>query len=682
MNSPVFLSWLKRGLASAVGEVDNGQDALALRNEIKPVLSLEDSRGVTQDVEKSFSLIGPAEVTGIDTSQVIRTVPVAGDSEVETNYFPFVEVLAPDLPWMLTPAQANRHNVLRPWLVLVCVEQREGVSFNAATVPLPQIQLRSDLIAAELPDLSESWAWVHVQSMVESSRVQEEVQKGSGSVIARLMCPRKLLPGRSYRAAVVPAFDVGRLAAMGEDVSGYTQCRQAWAHQGAQSDLVLPVYYTWTFSTHQEAADFETLARRLAPDTEGGRMGYHDCKVVNTGLLKEVELDTSFEYPGTLTDPGSKAKLLRRAATKWFQRGMRKILNETADRQIVESIPPNEYNPETDDPVFGPPLYGAWAANKFKVPPKGWLAELNLQPGMRCAAGLGARLIREHQDEFLAAAWDQAGDIKALQEELNRARLAAELGRSTARKWSALDDNKLFQVTARQHVFVNMGRTTAAERIKGSVIVPTGLTSSAFARQTRPGAIVSRRSAVKRHEPSVGVRAIEQFVAVSVQAGRRTVEQEQLANFGVSFVGPHTVTKNTSFKQVETDDIDIHGNPVINVTAVENKPLIQSGREDNVTGVTAAIRASLDPMTSIVAELNQRIKGVRLNPNLPVPTRVPVGPRFTDPLFDKLQAFGSQLVLPGVDNFSNNKVRLLAVNESWIATFLASCNHEWTREAL
>ena len=48
----------------------------------------------------------------------------------------------------------------------------------------------------------------------------------------------------------------------------------------------------------------------------------------------------------------------------------------------------------------------------------------------------------------------------------------------------------------------------------------------------------------------------------------------------------------------------------------------------------------------------------------------------------RLHALGSEVVLPGIDEFGANRVRLLEVNESWVAAFLVGANHEWAREAL
>ena len=66
----------------------------------------------------------------------MRLVPPDGAVDVEANDFPFVELVAPDLPWLLTPAQATPTvERLRPWLVLVCVEEREGIEYDAGARP-------------------------------------------------------------------------------------------------------------------------------------------------------------------------------------------------------------------------------------------------------------------------------------------------------------------------------------------------------------------------------------------------------------------------------------------------------------------------------------------------------------------------------------------------------------------
>lgn len=680
MSAPRFLPWLRRGLARGIGGPDDDPaGALPLRGAFKAIVDLADSRGVAASADVTLPLVGPGDVVGLHAGQVVRMVPPDGAVDVETNDFPFVELVVPDLPWLLTPAQATTNrDRLRPWLVLVCVEERDGIEYDATTQPLPVLRLSGADAELELPDLTESWAWAHVQSMVPKPQIDGELQSGSGAVIARLMCPRQLVGGRPYRAALVPALDVGRVAGLGQDAAQFTAARPAWTLGAMPPVVELPVYATWTFTTSAEAGDFEELARRLQPDLDGGRMGYHDAKVVDAELLPPFLGIKQFEYEGTLIDPDSHSVGLLPQARTWFEGEMRSVLAAAAGRVDVPRVAPADYDPETDDPVLGPPLYGSWAADRYTVPGGGWLAELNVEPHRRAAAGLGAKVVRDNQHEFLAAAWDQAGEVRALREELNRGRLAAEIGRSHARRLAALTDEALLQATDRLHVFVRSGLTTAAGQLRTSAIVPAAIASPAFARQTRSGSLIARRAGQARHQPTVGVRTTARFVAASVTDDDRLPNQQAVAHFGASFVGRSTVTANTTFVLVAMDTTE----GATEVVAVENAAPILSTVSDQVTGLADTVRAALDPMGSIVAGLDRRLTGIDLDHAADLPTRIPIGPRFLDPLFPKLHVLGSDLVLPGIDVFGLNRVRLVEVNEAWIAAFMAGANHEWDREAL
>ena len=66
-----------------------------------------------------------------------------------------------------------------------------------------------------------------------------------------------------------------------------------------------------------------------------------------------------------------------------------------------------------------PPLYGTWHAltkrllterNGARCREAGnWVHELNLDPRHRAAAGFGTRVVRERQEEYINAAWQQVG---------------------------------------------------------------------------------------------------------------------------------------------------------------------------------------------------------------------------------------------------------------------------------
>ena len=82
------------------------------------------------------------------------------------------------------------------------------------------------------------------------------------------------------------------------------------------------------------------------------------------------------------------------------------------------------------DPLVAPPIYGCWHAQVERVSaaPRdaGWVNALNLDPRYRAAAGLGARVIRANQERYMRVAWEQIGDVLAVNQKIRRAQLATK----------------------------------------------------------------------------------------------------------------------------------------------------------------------------------------------------------------------------------------------------------------
>ncbi len=650
----LFLPWLRRGIGQAVGGADSLSGPLVLRPELTAFVTLADDAGGSETAESPLSLLGPGDVTGIAASQVVRCEPSPGTVDYESNYLPYVELAAPELPWLLTPASATTANALRPWLVLVVVEVRSGVELTGPAV----LEIEAGLVDEELPPLEDSYAWAHVVSAVEAGDVPGEIEAGSGAVVARLVCPRRLQPGRHYRAAIVPAFAIGRDAALGRPLDSHTDLRPAWV---ADEPAELPLFYTWTFSTSPEAGDFEALCQRLQPDTEGGRIGFHKSVVDGAPLLRSFT-GAVFEAEGALSDTEAMAAELPSKAADWFVEGLTPLIEDGADRAVATEGEP--YVPERDDPVVAPPLYGCWPADRFKVPNDGWMRTLNLRPASRAAAGLGAQVVRAAQAELLAAAWDQAGDLRSVVDVLNRGRLSAELGRSQLRRFGTLGDAALLAATVRVHPFVADRGKTVARRLTDSAIVPNGLMSPAFLRATRPSGTIARFTAQKK-EP-LAARVAQTFVDASGPADERPDDVEKAAGFGRDFLpaGAQTLKITAGLRR-------------------RTAARIVTASSDDVRGLAGVLRDEFDPLASVRAGLLQRIGGLTedmLGDGLP--TRIVVGPEFPDPLFPRLIALDAELAVPGIGDFGLNRVRLLEVNERFVAGFLAGANHEWAREAL
>ena len=216
-----FVPWARRGLARAHQTPDAPGAALATRPRINVGLTLQANQDGTKATAVSgnidLSLYGPADIVGIDPRLVVRTDPKPNVTNFEPNYLAIIDFDPPDFPWLLTPARADENSRLRPWLVLVVLDR---ALVRAPVVrpgrPLPSVSLTAEQVATELPDLTESWLLAHTQSVstkaaADAAGIAGELARLPEKNVSRLVCPRRLLPRRSYVACVVPATDGGRL---------------------------------------------------------------------------------------------------------------------------------------------------------------------------------------------------------------------------------------------------------------------------------------------------------------------------------------------------------------------------------------------------------------------------------------------------------------------------------------
>ena len=156
-----FLPALRRGLAQALTTRDPLRGTLP-RGPSVPVRI--EVAGTT--VERDVRLQGPDRVTGVAAARILRREPPPDATHVETTSFPLIELAAPDLPWSYTPAAPAARGRLRPWLVLVVVEDGEGVGIRPPSGgALPVLRVGPPAVPArELPNLADSWGWAHVRA--------------------------------------------------------------------------------------------------------------------------------------------------------------------------------------------------------------------------------------------------------------------------------------------------------------------------------------------------------------------------------------------------------------------------------------------------------------------------------------------------------------------------------------
>jgi hypothetical protein len=97
----------------------------------------------------------------------------------------------------------------------------------------------------------------------------------------------------------------------------------------------------------------------------------------------------------------------------------------------------------------------------------------------------------------------------------------------------------------------------------------------------------------------------------------------------------------------------------------------------------AAAVTGLDPLLSMRASLVARIPALEgLLPEGELPAQLELAPEFTDALYWDLAELDQDVIVPGVGDFPNNRVRLLAVNGGFVGAYMAGANHEMSIEFL
>ncbi len=505
-----FLAFVRSGFAASITQPDtlgSAQPALATAP-VGVTVS-----GVAEPVRHKAVVRGPGDVIGLSASQVVRTDPIDGAVGVEPNYFAQIEFDRPDLPWLFTPAAAVGDR-LRPWIVLVVLDA-EGPA--AATVkpgaPLPVLHVSSEAATA-LPDLAASYLWAHAQAILpDGTTLQQAFAPGADPrlTISRLMCPRHLSPNRWYVAAVVPAFNVGRLAGLGQDITPEDEAKlePAWR---ADAAVDLPVYHSWRFRTGEDA-DFESLARKLKgrPLPEG--VGTRALDVSRPGAgLPALPAATSVQDTKAITwldgalRPIDSDKLPARDAdaTKTFQQTLTVLLDQPANLVMQGHA----------DPVIAPPIYGGQHALAVKVdigtvPP--WISELNLDPRTRVAAGLGTQVVQSRQEDYVARAWRQLGDVLAANRLLRSAQFARTSSLRVHARLATLDAASMLGLAHPAHQRVagvlDVGQTLYRS-LKTTRLPPITL-EPAFRRVTRASSAVTRAAG----NPALAAATVEKFAA-------------------------------------------------------------------------------------------------------------------------------------------------------------------------
>ncbi|NNN30167.1 hypothetical protein HLK59_07285 [Streptomyces sp. S3(2020)] len=583
----------------------------------------------------TLSLVGPGEVLGFDRSMVLREEPPPGTPDAAENVLATVELAHADLPWLLSPGTAlagNGQPTPQPWLVLIVLAEDEAAAPREAR-PLPVLTAP----VAALPPLAERWAWAHVEARLPDTvtdgpgakrLVEQGARNHSADVVARLMCPRRLLPDRGWIAAVVPATAAGRDAGL-RVTPGGAATADAWPVPGRDT-VDLPVYHWWTFRTGK-AGTFEDLARRLRfrPAAEAG-LGTRTIDVAKPWPAEESPGPATLPMDGALRAPGTAAPETWSDATA--QERFRGLLRERVDapaRQREEAVD------DQDIVAVGPPLYGSHHTGEQTVPaePESWLSTLNLEVRRRVAAALGTRYVQLEQEFLMARAWEQVGEIR----QANRLLAAGELAAAAAERaqhkhLDALGVADLVTVMAPVGGRLPLAAAPPEARTLSAMLaatdkMPTGAAGTSFARLIRSGGALARRA-------------------------RRGVDGE---------VPDDQRPDPVLLRGLQAMDVD-------------------------VAGLSGELRDRISPTRLQILRMTDRVPGdfwADRTPDDARPLRpIMAHPRFTVPIAEELLARWPEWALPGISALPPDSVTLLETNPEFIAALLVGLNHEFNRELL
>jgi hypothetical protein len=420
---------------------------------------------------RQVDMLNAGDVTGIPGAQLIRAWPADGSVNVEPNYLALVEYDSPDVPWLFS-RPSGPDGRIHPWVCLAVIDETE-LSDPLSNSPLgTKISINVD----QLPNPAEAWLWAHGQ-LLGGDTVPGDPSRS----LSRLICPRRLLANRRYLAVVLPTLASTRIAGLGED-PGDQRTSTEWAWQTGQGVVTLPVFHWFRFSTGP-SGDFEALVRRLKGVPLPAGMGRRRLRLGHPlssmpdpepadpeTVGADLELHVALRPPGEQLDP-----VLPLVGQGYLDVLKSRLADAGYDISLLSQ------GPDADPPHVGPPVYGqlpvgtsatAAALGTGAVPP--WLTQLNLDPRLRVAAGLGAQVVRNDQDHYLEVAWKQVGDVLAANRLRRRAEFSLAASRRLHSRWIAkVDAGALLTATAPVHakIWVAPGETVVG-RLRDSPVPP------------------------------------------------------------------------------------------------------------------------------------------------------------------------------------------------------------------
>lgn len=526
-----FLPWLRQGIAGRISTVDTLGAASPLVERASVSVSLAVNKGdpITNDVQ----LVGPGDIVGINPRAIVKSEPRNWITDFEPNYLPFIEFYDEDFPWRYTPAGATADHRLRPWIFLAVLTEEEFERKQLPGALLAAITL-NDTGVTLLPTSDQIWAWAHVhvskditdgnQSTLPEAvdALENLVEQNPDEASSRVLCPRRLKANTGYYAFLIPAFEAGRLAGLGQATAGVDALKPSWG----DGQVDYPIYYEWFFRTGLRG-DFEFLVNLLEPRPVDQRVGIRDMDMQEPNYgVSGMTQPPVIGLEGALRAPGTASR-----STSWppdppppFVPELQHQVNFQTD---LLSEPGAEGHP---NPIISPPLYGRWHAKvkRLAVDEAGWVNELNGDPRLRVPGGFGTRVVQTNQEDYVQRAWQQLGDILEANRKIRHVQLSiAASHRVYTGKLLPLSDEQI--VASMQAVLAQVKGSpeTLHEQVRKSQL-PLAALRPAFRKVTRPRGVLMKKVAPQNGGRSTNVLARLNEGEITA-APRKTAPENQIS---------------------------------------------------------------------------------------------------------------------------------------------------------
>ena len=686
-----FVAWTRSGIG-----------ALLAGNTQSATIDL----GANGQVNAQLATYAAADVVGFDARAVVRTVPQDGVLDFEPNLFPSVELAHPALPWLVAGA-ADASGRVTPWISLVAVVDGPGVTLAQQTLTIEA----PASVATELPMLAQAWAWAHAQALATEGAALDTsaFATSAGTARARLVAPRKLVPGTKYIACIVPT------------TPGWT---------GTETSITLPVYYAWRFATGPNG-DFASLVKRVKPQALDASVGHRTVDISSPGWGAPSAAGATVEASGALTSPAWTPPTAPAAAAAIGAA----IASELA----------------AQPPVLAPPSYGS-AATRADVlaSAPAWQAALNEDVVQRLAASAGADVIRGDVDTFVDAAWRTTGDTERINHAIHLGELAGELAQRLGDKHigSLSSDGELLAIARPLATRMTLAANTTLSAAIATSSMPRTALSASLRRLGRAGGPVTRLGSttttgdmlaridakqITGDPPKTLAASAAGFDAISI-AAKTTVRLEVATPTLIATAATHWTVATTTTTTAVEEKARVAARPITGVTPepVEPAPVkplpitpIPVGEKNtiptlpskgapivlvNAFEVAARLhqqyitthlqqipdtRAPLGDITSarplasvrtaiasqwtasngILPILGARITGVAIASFTPIAAT----PVLEQPLIHDL---APPLLMPGVETVASNRAALAAANPAFVNAFLVGANEQLARELM